>query len=445
MTGDEVRQVFEAMLPQEEIDRLCQQCGVIERQRKLHLGMLVRAMVISAGTPGGAYQADVLRSYLEFAVPQVTRAAFYRWFDTPLEQCMAALAERALAYAQAQQVDLPGPLSGVKDWYIVDSTTVTVRDALLADFPGTGAYAAIKVHKVLSVGCGAPVRYHVSPAREHDSRHLTIDESWRGCGLLADLGYASIARLRACEAYDVRFVLRLKDNWKPKVDYIARGQVTGEFFPGTDLDALLEDDTLVLDGRAIDADVHVGGDKHPLHLRLVGVQTPKGYGFFLTNLPPRLGPLQVADLYRVRWEVELSIRLDKSVNRLDAIDAERPCSLKTLLPASLMASTIAAILAHTHNLKTHPPQAGAPRTEAPLHPRLLALQLAVSCQSIAQAFDLRGTAAKRQWDKIAALLTHSGKDPNWRRRPSVLDQLRGWKRQPVVRKKNSQHHLKAVA
>jgi putative transposase len=445
MTGDEVRQVFEAMLPHAEIERLCQQYGVIERQRKLPLGMLVRAMVISAGTPGGASQADILRAYLECAVPRVTRAAFYRWFDAPLEQCMAALAEHALVYAQAQQVDLPGPLSGVQDWYIVDSTTVTVRDALMDAFPGTGDYAAIKVHKVLSVGCGAPVRYHFSPAREHDRRHLTIDESWRGCGLLADLGYASIARLEACEAHDVRFVIRLKDNWKPKVDYIARGQVTGECFPGTDLEALLEEAILVLDGRAIDADVHIGGAKQPLHLRLVGVQTPKGYGFFLTHLPPRLGPLQVADLYRVRWEVERSIRLDKSVNRLDAIDAEQPCSLKTLLHASLIASTIAAILAHTHHLKTRPPQGEMSRTEAPLHPRRLALQLAVSCQSIAQAFDLKGTAAKRQWDKIAELLTHSGKDPNWRRRPSVLDQLRGWKRQPVIRKKNNHHNLKAVA
>jgi Transposase DDE domain len=212
MTGDEVRQVLEAMLPQEEIDRLCEQFGVIERQRKLNLGMFVRAMVISAGTPGGAYQADALRSYLEFEVPSVARSAFYRWFDEPLERFMAALADRALAYAQAQQVDLAGPLSGVKDWYIVDSTTVTVRNALREEFPGTGAYAAIKVHKVLSVGCGAPVRYHFSPAREHDSRHLTIDESWRGCGLLADLAYASLDRLRACEAHGVRFVIRLKDN-----------------------------------------------------------------------------------------------------------------------------------------------------------------------------------------------------------------------------------------
>jgi len=450
MTGDEVRQVFEAILPQEEIDRLCEEFGVIERQRKLNLGMFVRAMVISAGTPGGAYQADALRSYLEFEVPRVARSAFYRWFDEPLERFMEALAQRVLAYAQAQQIDLSGPLSGVKDWYIGDSTTVTVRDALREEFPGTGDYAAIKVHKVLSVGCGAPVRYHFSPAREHDSRHLTIDESWRDCGLLADLAYASLDRLRACEAHGVRFVIRLKDNWKPKVDHIARGQVAQEFLRGTDLDVLLEDKVLLLDGRAIDADVHVGKGKDTVQLRLVGVQTPKGHCFFLTNLPPRIGPRQVADLYRVRWEVELSIKLDKSVNRLDAIDAERPCSLKTLLHASLMASTIAAILAHTHNLQTRPQQPGAPRMEAPLHPRRVALQLAVSCQSIAQAFDLKGDEAQQRWDKLAAILTHSGKDPNWRRRPSVLDQLRGWKRQPIARQETtnggvSNRNLKAAA
>jgi hypothetical protein len=187
MTGDEVRQVFEAMLPQEVIDRLCEQFGVIERQRKLNLGMFVRAMVISAGTPGGAYQADALRSYLEFEVPRVARSAFYRWFDEPRERFMAALADHALAYAQAQQVDLAGPLGGVQDWDIVDATTVTARDALRDACPGTGDYAAIKGHKVLSGGCGAPVRDHFSPAREHESRHLPIDESWRDCGLLADL------------------------------------------------------------------------------------------------------------------------------------------------------------------------------------------------------------------------------------------------------------------
>lgn len=445
MTGEDVHQVFEAILPQEAIDRFCRAWGVIERRRKLHLGMVVRAMVISAGTPGGADQADILRSYLAFQVPQVARSAVYRWFDEPLERFMAALADQALAYARAQQVDLSGLLGVVKDWYSVDATTVTVRDALREECPGAGAYAAIKVHKVRSVGCGAPVHYHFRPAREHDSRHLEIDEAWRGCGFLADLAYASLARLRACNTHGGRLVMRLKDNWKPKVDAIARGPVTQEFFPGTELDVLLEEESLRLDGRALDADVRVGHTKDPRHLRLVGVHTPKGYGFFRTNLPPRLGPRQVADLYRVRWAVELSIRWDKSVHRLDQIDAERPCSVKTLLHASRIASIIAALLTHTHNRQTRPPQEGMPRTEAPLPPRRVALQLAVSCQSMAQAFDLKGAAAKRRWQQIAALLIHSGKDPTWRRRPSVLDQLRGWTRQPGARKQAKHDNLTAAA
>jgi hypothetical protein len=159
--------------------------------------------------------------------------------------------------------------------------------------------------------------------------------------------------------------------------------------------------------------------------------------------PPR--PRQVADRYRVRWEVERSIELDKSGHRLDQIDAERPCSVKTLLHASLIASIIAALLAHRHHLQTRPPQAGMLRTEAPGHARRLALQLAVSCQSIARACELQGAAAKRRWQQIADLLTHTGQDPNSRRRPSVVDQLRGWKRQPVARNRGNPDDLKAAA
>ena len=187
MTGEDVRPVFEAMLPPPDIERWCAPFGVIERQRKRHLGMVVRAMIISAGTPGGAYQADVLRSSLACEVPTVARAACYRWFDEPLEHCMAAVADRSLTSARAQQVDLSGILGGVKEWSIVDATTGRVRDALHAECPGAGKDAALTGHKVLSGGCGAPVRDQLSPARAHDSRHLASDASWRGGGLLVDL------------------------------------------------------------------------------------------------------------------------------------------------------------------------------------------------------------------------------------------------------------------
>lgn len=54
MTGEDARHVFEATLPKRDIERLCQQHCVIACQRRLNVRMLVRAMIISAGTPGGA-------------------------------------------------------------------------------------------------------------------------------------------------------------------------------------------------------------------------------------------------------------------------------------------------------------------------------------------------------------------------------------------------------
>jgi hypothetical protein len=76
---------------------------------------------------------------------------------------------------------------------------------------------------------------------------------------------------------------------------------------------------------------------------------------------------QLVDMYRRRCSVELSIKPDKSVHRLDAIDAERPCSLKTRLQAWHIASILAALRAHTYNLKTRPTEVG-PRSRPWLAP-----------------------------------------------------------------------------
>jgi hypothetical protein len=186
MTGDEVRPVFEARRPPEEIDRLGEAGGVIARPRKLHRGMLVRALVISAGPPGGAYQADGLRASLACEVPHGARAACARWGDAPWERGMGALAAHVLADARAPQVDLAGPRGGVTDGSIVEATPVTVRDARREELPGMGGDAALKVHQVLAGGGGAPVHDHGSPARAPARRQLTSEAAWRGAGLRAD-------------------------------------------------------------------------------------------------------------------------------------------------------------------------------------------------------------------------------------------------------------------
>lgn len=447
LTVADLREVFQELLPESLIDEFAIQFGVVERERKIDIRAFVRSLVIGAGTPDGGLQADALRAYLDMNVPDISRAAFYKRFDDALERLMAALAEHALAYASTLEVDLPGILGGVSDWLIVDSETIKLRKAVKDLLPGCGDYAAIKVHKTLSLGCGVPVHYHFSPAKEHDSKHLTIDESWAGYGLLADLGYASLARLRACMKHGVSFVIRLKENWKAKVDHIARGTVTKTFFKGTDLDALIEEDALVLDDKVIDCDVRIGPDGRQLALRLVAIPTPKGHCFFLTNLPPRIGPWQVGDIYRVRWEVELSMKLDKTIQRLDQTKATKAATIRTMLHAGLLASIITAILVHRHHINTRP-KPGTERTEAPLHPMQVARVLYKHADTIAYAMELEEWGQEEKaaiaWQLAVDKINKNARDPNWRRRPSTLDKLRGTKQSPPRKAAKRASHAKAV-
>jgi hypothetical protein len=276
MTGDEVHQVCAAMRPQEARDRLGAPCDVIARERQLPLGRCVRALVSSAGTPGGASQAEGRRSSLACDVPRVARSACDRGFDAPLARCLAAWAARALADARAPPRALTGLRGGVTDGAIVDVTTVRVRAALPAEVPGPGASAALKGPQGRAVGGGAPVRSHGRPARAHDRRPRHRDASWRGYGRLADLASARLERLRACAAPGGRCVIRRPETGQPTVDARARGQVTPAFGPETARDVRRDEASLRRAGRVLDAAGQVGRGAHAWPRRLVGVQPPHG-------------------------------------------------------------------------------------------------------------------------------------------------------------------------
>jgi putative transposase len=437
ISGQEVREIFEGALPDELIQEMARATGFVQRERKRDVVRLVRAMVIAASTGYGGRQADVLRLYVENGGKEVVRGGFYSWFGPALEKTMEAVATRMLDIMKRQATDLPGVLgSHVQDWHIVDSTTVQLDDELKNVYPGTGDFAAVKVHKRLSVGRGTLWGYHLSPARDHDSVHLQVDESWRGLGLLVDLGYASLKLIGDCDRFGVHFVIRLKDNWKPRVDSVSRGTIAKTFFSGTDLDVLLDQDVLLLDGTAIDARVSIGRGERAVTCRLIGIPVIDGaYRFYLTSLPGRVGPLQIGDLYRVRWEIESDNKLDKSCSHLDEIGARTAPAARALIHASLVSSMLACAIVHRHRLNdVPPPGANAQRTTPPLHPQTLARAMGSAAMSIAAALELSGAEADREWQRIARYLSHLGFDPNWRRRPSVLDQMRGWKIAPARRR-----------
>ena len=431
MRGSDVRKVFEAILPDDALEEIIDRSGLQQRERRLEARTLLRTMVLTAASGHGGRQADILAAYLEAGARKVARCSFYAWFGEALERAIASIREKALVYARSQKADLPGPLGRlVRDWHIVDSTTVALPRELLEEYPGTGDYAALKVHKRFSVGVGTTIDYQLSPAREHDSLHLKIDESWRGLGLLCDLGYASLARLLDCEKYGVTYILRLKENWKPKIDRVARGSVSDTFVPGCDFDLAVDAEEIVLGKRVFDADVRVGSGEREVSARMVGIATPRGHCFFLTNAPRgSLAAKTIGDLYRVRWEIESDNKLDKSSLRLDELGAETGPSARALVDASMVSSILICLLVHRHRMRETRPRRGTERTSPPLHPQRIGRQLAFSGERAARAMTLTGRRAEDEWEALAQLLNLQT-DPNWRHRPSILDQMRGWRITP---------------
>lgn len=424
MDGTILHETLQSILTESRIEKFAEELGVIERLRKRDVVKLVESLVLSAGSDDSGVLAEALKRYnTEVDVgKRVVRGAFYAWMDDEMAELMERLVEEAMTYAVSLPPFLPGILGTVDDWLIYDSETITLRPALADVYPGSGSSAAVKVHKELSVGRGCMTHYHLSPAKEHDNPHLVVDERYRGKGLLVDLGYVSLKLIRDCKKYGISLVVRLKENWKPKVTSIHRGEVQGEFFPGTDFDALLMNEVITLNGRSVDAEVVIGKGKHAVKCRLVMIPGPTGYLLYLTNLPRRThGPLQVGDLYRVRYEIELDNKLDKSGAQLDQIRATTESSVRIQLCAKLLHSLIVDVLIHRDNLER---VRNGHVYRGPLHRLSLAYSLRSRHTLLLTALLVSDTSLE-YWDYLAYVIADDARDPNWRSRPSVLDRLLG--------------------
>jgi hypothetical protein len=280
----------------------------------------------------------------------------------------------------------------------------------------------VKVHKAYSLGRHNMLDFELSPAREHDSSRFPVTEALRGFGLLMDLGYASHERLMDCQRHDVFCVIKLKTGWKARLTSVTVGEVT-ELFEGTDFAEALSFGQLSCKDGFIDADVAL--NRGAYWMRLVAVQTPeKGLCVFLTNLPrEHYSPGVVGDLYRLRWEIEKSNKLDKSDFSLADLDCRKVCSARTMIYASLLGCSIVGRLVHADHCALA--AVNQPLTRGPIHARLLAMALATFHTTITAAIT-GGAPPGPVWDDLARRLAHLSRDPNWRRRPSVLDTLLGF-------------------
>ena len=109
------------------------------------------------------------------------------------------------------------------------------------------------------------------------------------------------------------------------------------------------------------------------------------------------------------------------------LDGRKPESVRAMLYASLLGSVIINRIVHHDHQELFSSWKQRPR--GPMHVRLVALALAACHTSLAQALtepDRHGDA----WQRAIAVIEGSGRDPNWRNRPSVLDEMLGFTAPP---------------
>jgi len=256
------------------------------------------------------------------------------------------------------------------DIVALDSTIVRLNDRLRRFFPGSmGKAAELKITQALSVFGLLPLAARLTSRKIHDSR-LFPDLSLfhPGSLLLFDNAFAAASELERLIDAGLKFIAPMRINGNPFVDKVRRGpkrirQLVAQAPDGIRLAQLLPRGTRVKGTWDLDVRVRItGGGEYgrlvPMRLvirpgrkRLRGRrknQTVSTSYYYLTNVSNSWSGEGVAELYRLRWQIELVFKELKQHLSLESVPTKDPHAAQVLVWASLLAlvvsRTIAAVL-----------------------------------------------------------------------------------------------------
>ena len=186
------------------------------------------------------------------------------------------------------------------DLYALDSTTISCSLKLLDWAVGKYSKGAVKMHTVIDLRGSIPVFIHITDGRCHDSNVLDMLVVVPNAIYTMDKAYIDFEALARIDAEKAYFVTRAKDNMKYEI-------VSSHYNIDTST-GLLEDHRIRLTG--------VKSSKlYSKELRLIKY-CDKETGeilTFISNMTDELelNGLEIANIYRHRWDVESFFKLIK--------------------------------------------------------------------------------------------------------------------------------------
>jgi len=360
MATDPIRELLAAavertaveMLDPERILALAEDMRVTRRKRVHHAGLVIDSLILSAlqrSTDTEGRWLDAQRTY-EMLGGKRSGTTSFRNQVRKLAPVMHRLLRRRLSKlaARAGDKELRGRLEQFRDVLIPDGCAFKIARALSGVYSGTGTDAELKLHAIYSVGAGGCISVERSAGSMHDSDGLHPERWEAGSLYIWDLGYNSYGRFIDAASGGAHVLQRLKEDANPiaLASYNPTGARRELAYPDGKPLRLTEACAYgwVHHQRVLDLDVEIKDRGRKTVARVVCVPFGGEERYYLTTLPRAIfTPHDVAELYRVRWEVERFFRGWRGALRLDEV--QRLQNAKSL-DAAVTASLLAAALAH---------------------------------------------------------------------------------------------------
>lgn len=231
----------------------------------------------------------------------------------------------------------PKVVSGVEnDIFAIDSSTISVSINLLNWAHGKYSRGAVKMHTVLNLQGNIPTFIHITDGKYHDVNALDEIIFLKSAIYVMDKAYIDFARLYKLHKNDSFFIVRAKTNLRFKAVKSRKvDKATG-----------LRCDQLIR------LQVPKSHKQYPEKIRRIKYyDQQKDMTFiFLTN-ELDLEPLEIANVYRERWQIEVFFKWVKQNLELKKVWGHSQNAVKTQLWISISTYLIIAALKkqmHSH-------------------------------------------------------------------------------------------------
>lgn len=343
---------FKQALSEQTVTEIGRATGFLRRERKM-TPMKMALSLLSCFASGQARTlADVQRSYNALSEGsiaykafhnQLSKAAFARFMRELASHVLSTLVMEVLKPARA------GLLAEFGRIVLQDGSSFAVKDTLRRTFPGrftTVSPAAVELHVTWDLRRECIEQVRLTPDTYTERAELPAGACLRGDLLLADRGYFDRAYLREVDAQGGRFVVRAQNGINPIIEAVNRGPRASRVV-GRTLKAVRR--RLAKD-QPNDLQVRWQVGERSLCCRLIVCWDTQRRQFvhLATNLPlARYDAATVAQVYRLRWQIELLFKEWKSHANLRAFSTAKPAIVEGLIWAAIIVAAVKRYLAHS--------------------------------------------------------------------------------------------------